>query len=179
MAIAMAPNISKIVVFEGNPTNGFFIPNDVLNNMAASNMIKSLSCSWGWSGGPSSQTETIFQTMAAQGQTFFDASGDGDAFTTGQVDNSGFTGSPASSPNITQVGGTLLTMNGGSGSSSYASESVCQTGTTVVGSSGGIRCRHVFHSGAGNKEHRWRRTAVLTTQRNIPDVALHGGECLP
>src|SRR5665811_1892427 len=69
MAISMAPGLSKIVVFEGNPASGFFIPNDVLNNMAASNTIKNLSCSWGWTGGPSATTENIFLQMAAQGQS--------------------------------------------------------------------------------------------------------------
>ncbi|MDR3456416.1 MAG: protease pro-enzyme activation domain-containing protein [Verrucomicrobiae bacterium] len=167
MAISMAPNLSKIVVFEGNPTNGFFIPNDVLNNMAASNMIKNLSCSWGWNGGPNSSTETIFQTMAAQGQSFFNASGDGDAFTTGQVDNAGFTGSPSSSPNITQVGGTTLTMNGAG--ASYGSETVWNRGNGT-GSSGGISSTYSIPG--------WQQGVNLlanggsTTQRNIPDVAL-------
>ncbi|HEV2694633.1 MAG TPA: immunoglobulin domain-containing protein, partial [Verrucomicrobiae bacterium] len=167
MAIAMATNLAKIVVFEGNPTNGFFIPNDVLNNMAASNTIKNLSCSWGWSGGPDSSTETIFQTMAAQGQSFFDASGDGDAFTTGQVDNSGFTGSPASSPNITQVGGTILTMNGSG--ASYSSETVWNR-NNGDGSSGGISSSYPIPG--------WQQGVSMlanggsTTQRNIPDVAL-------
>ena len=80
MAMAMAPGLSKIIVFSGGP-NG--IPNDVLNVMASSNTVKNLSCSWGWDGGPSATTDNIFKQMAAQGQSFFNASGDGDAFTTG------------------------------------------------------------------------------------------------
>ena len=82
MAMAMAPGLAKIVVFEGDPNN--FAPNDILNSMLAnSDTVKNLSCSWGWSGGPSTTTDNIFKNMAAVGQSFFNASGDSDAFTTG------------------------------------------------------------------------------------------------
>ena len=173
MAIAMAPGLSKIVVFEGNPATGFFIPNDVLNSMAASNTIKNLSCSWGWNGGPSTTTENIFLQMAAQGQSFFNASGDSDAFTAGQVDSTSFPGSPSSSPNITQVGGTTLTMSGLG--AAYTSETVWNRGYVAKdlryeGSSGGISSHYSIPA--------WQQgismTANLgsTTQRNIPDVAM-------
>jgi len=62
MAMAMAPKLSKIIVFSGGP---FGLPNDVLNVMASSNTVKSLSCSWGWDGGPSATTDNIFKQMAA------------------------------------------------------------------------------------------------------------------
>ena len=61
---------------------------------------RQLSCSWG-GGGPDPTSEAIFQQMAAQGQSFFNASGDSDAF-------SGTVPFPSDSPNITQVGGTTL-----------------------------------------------------------------------
>jgi subtilase family serine protease len=48
MVLAMAPGVSKIVVFEAGPS-GF--PNDILNAMAANTQIKQFSSSWGWSGG--------------------------------------------------------------------------------------------------------------------------------
>src|ERR1035438_110040 len=73
MAISMAPGLSKIVVFEGNPNTGYFLPNDVLSAMADSNTISQLSCSWGWSGGPTNTTDAIFKKIAAQGQSFFTA----------------------------------------------------------------------------------------------------------
>ena len=178
MAIAMAPGLAKIVVFEGNPTNGYFIPNDVLNSMAASYQVRNLSCSWGWSGGPQTTTENIFLEMAAQGQSFFNASGDLDAFTVGSysvygVDNPSVDSSPSSSPNITQVGGTTLTMSGLG--AVYASETVWNRGYVAKdgqyeGSSGGVSSYYSIPV--------WQRgismTANLgsTTQRNIPDVAL-------
>ncbi|MDD5141783.1 MAG: protease pro-enzyme activation domain-containing protein [Verrucomicrobiales bacterium] len=165
MAIAMAPGLSKIVVFEGNPAS--FIPNDVLNSMAASNMVKNLSCSWGWTGGPDTTTENIFLQMAAQGQSFFNASGDGDAFTPGQVDDVNFTGSPSSSPNITQVGGTTLTMTGTG--ATYASETVWNR-NNGTGSSGGISTAYAIPA--------WQQGISMTANhgstanRNIPDVAM-------
>ena len=72
MAMAMAPGLAKILVFEAGP-NGF--QNDVLNAMVANSSVKSLSCSWGWSGGPDTTTDNIFKEMDAQGQSFFNASG--------------------------------------------------------------------------------------------------------
>ena len=65
MAMAMAPGLARIVLFEAGP-NGF--QNDILSAMAASNSVKNLSCSWGWPGGPSNTTDVIFKQMAAQGQ---------------------------------------------------------------------------------------------------------------
>ena len=140
--------------------------------MAASNMVKNLSCSWGWSDGPDVTTENIFLQMAAQGQSFFNASGDSAAFTVGSgsvngVDNPAVTGSPSSSPNITQVGGTTLTMNGTG--ASYASETVWNSGDGS-GSSGGISSFYSLPT--------WQQGINTTanngspTNRNIPDVAL-------
>jgi subtilase family serine protease len=166
LAISMAPGLSEMVVFEGSN------PNDILNAMAANSQIKQLSCSWGWSGGPSTTTDNIFKIMAAQGQSFFNASGDSDAFTTGSnsingVDNSLLTNEPSSSPYITQVGGTTLTMNGTGGS--YASETVWNRGDGI-GSSGGISSFYSIPSWQTNVN-------VVAAQgsasfRNIPDVAL-------
>jgi subtilase family serine protease len=164
MAISMAPGLSKVVVFEAGPTGN---PNDVLSAMAANSQIKQLSCSWGWSGGPSTTTDNIFKIMAAQGQSFFNASGDSDAFTSGQVDSSSFDGSPSSSPYITEVGGTTLTMNGAG--DSYASETAWNWGNGT-GSSGGTSSFYSIPSWQTNVN-------VIAAQgsasfRNIPDVAL-------
>jgi hypothetical protein len=165
-AMAMAPGLAKIMVFEGNPNN--FIPNDVLNQMAANSSVKNLSSSWSWSGGPSTSTDNIFKTMAAQGQSYFNASGDSDAFPAGYVDSSSNTTTPGSSPYITQVGGTLLSTTSAGGD--YSSESVWNR-NNGVGSSGGVSTAYsipywqlgisAFASNGGSP-----------TARNIPDVAL-------
>jgi len=171
MAIAMAPGLAKIVVFEAGP-NGF--QNDILNAMVANPQIKQFSCSWGWSGGPSVTTENIFKQMIAQGQCFFNASGDSGAFTPGAdsvngVDNaSGYlANAPSSSPNITQVGGTSLAMNGSG--DSYASETVWNDGGGT-GSSGGISS--YFSIPAWQQGINMTANGGSTTQRNIPDVAM-------
>ena len=172
MAMSMAPALARIVVFEGNPNN--FIPNDVLNAMVASNAVKNLSCSWGWSGGPTTTTDNIFKMMAADGQSFFDASGDSDAFPPGYVDNSASTTVPSSSPYITQVGGTTLTMNGSG--ASYNSETVWNWGYDssaggYVGASGGVSSYYAIPAWQQGI-NSFSTNGGSTTMRNIPDVAL-------
>ena len=164
MAMAMAPGLATIMGFEAPNNTAYFI--DILNAMAASNQVKNLSCSWG-GGGPNATSEGIFKTFAAQGQSFFNASGDSDAFT-------GAVSFPSESTNITQVGGTTLTMNGTGGS--YASETVWNWGVEYgsadngIGSSGGISTTYQIPS--------WQLGISMaanggsTTLRNIPDVAL-------
>jgi hypothetical protein len=173
MAVSMAPGLSEIVVFEAGPSG---IPNDVLNTMAASNKISQCSCSWGWSGGPTNTTENIFKQMAAQGQSFFTASGDSDAFTSGSssengVDNASLQNTPASSPNITVVGGTTLTTTGPGGA--WSSETVWNWGLhdgSYVGSSGGISSDYSIPSWQANVS--MAANGGSTVNRNIPDVAL-------
>ncbi len=168
-AMAMAPGLSKIMVFEGGP-NG--LQNDVITSMAANSGVKSLACCWGWGGGPSTTTDNLFKQLASQGQSFFNASGDSDAFTVGvnsanSVDDPSGQNAPSSSPYITQVGGTTLTMNGTG--ATFASETVWNWGGGE-GSSGGVSSYYTIPS--------WQTgismTANLgsTTQRNIPDVAM-------
>lgn len=98
MTVAMAPGLSHVYVYEAPDSSPW---PDVLSKMANDNLAKQLSCSWG-GGPPDATSEQIFKQMAAQGQTFFNASGDDDAFT-GQIDF------PSESTNIVQVGGTTLT----------------------------------------------------------------------
>ncbi len=171
MAMAMAPGLAKIVVFEGNQ------PNAVLNSMLTfSNTVKNLSSSWGWSGGPSTTTDNIFKSMQGVGQSFFNAAGDSDAFTTGAssvngVDNTSLDNAPSSSPYITEVGGTTLTTATGS---SYSSETVWNWGLdqgSYVGSSGGISSYYSLPSWQTNVSNLSGRGGS-TSNRNIPDVAL-------
>lgn len=177
LAMAMAPGAAAIVVFEAGPAGK---QNDLLNAMlSAAGTVKNLSCSWGWGGGPEVTTDNIFSNMAAVGQSFFNAAGDHDAFTPGAgsvngVDNPATDNAPSSSPIITQVGGTTLTMNGRG--AAYAAETTWNRGVGLgltddgVGSSGGISAHYAIPywqtninaAGAGGS----------TTFRNIPDVAM-------
>jgi len=174
MALAMATNLSAVVVFEA-PYNAASTAywNDILNAMAASNQIKQFSSSWGFAGGPSQTTEQIFQQMAAQGQSFFQASGDGDAWTYPIMQ-------PAESTNIIIVGGTTLSMTGAGGG--YLGETVWNWGNRgqVWGLNGGTNV--FWGSGGGvstdNAIPYWQSAVNMaaslgsTTMRDIPDVAL-------
>ena len=180
MAMAMAPGLSKIVVFEGNPN--FNSPISILDTMAASNSVKSLSCSWGWSSTDEAYTNTdaVFLEMAAQGQTFFNASGDSGAFTTGSsslngVDNPTAYNAPSSDPYITQVGGTVLSMT--RFGASWASEVVWNDGVDSSGdhfdnsaSSGGISSYYSIPAWQTNVVDLASRGGSASF-RNIPDVA--------
>jgi kumamolisin len=119
MAIAMAPGLAKVVVFEG------VLGNSVLAAMASPPkgvpLCRQLSASWFWAVDKTSQE--LFDQMAAQGQTFFVCSGDSGYY---KVD----TGDDRDSQRITVVGGTALTLAGTGGS--YGSE------TTWSSSGGGI-----------------------------------------
>jgi len=178
MAMAMAPGLAAIVVFEA-PQNGS--QNDLLEAMlAASGTVKNLSCSWGWGGGPSGTTDNIFTNMAAVGQSFFNASGDSDAFTSGTnsvngVDNPALENAPSSCPIITQVGGTTLTMLGSG--AAYGLETAWNrdvefgSGDDGQGSSGGISADYAIPGWQANLPNL-AGAGGSTTLRNIPDVAL-------
>jgi len=84
MVISVAPGLSKVILYEAS-SNG--VPNDVLNRMVTDNQARQLSCSWGWGGGPDTNADQIFQEMASQGQSFFAASGDSDAYYTSTSTN--------------------------------------------------------------------------------------------
>ena len=93
--------------------------------------------------------------MVAQGQSFFQASGDSGAY-------KGAIMPPADDPNVTVVGGTSLTTTGAGGA--------WQSETTWPGSGGGISTTWPIPS--------YQQTAAMTaaggsgSMRNIPDVAL-------
>ena len=156
MVMSMAPGVSTIYVYEAPNPSPF---PDLLNRMANDNLSRQLSCSWG-GGSPDPTSELIFQQMAAQGQSFFNATGDSDALS-GAIDF------PSESPNITQVGGTTLTTSGPGGA--YVSEVVWNWGNGT-GSSGGISPTYtipVWQQGISMTSNQGS-----TTMRNIPDVAL-------
>ncbi len=178
MVISMAPGLSKVILYEGDPYN--FHPNDVLNRIASDDSAAQVSCSWGWTGGPTPTTDQIFQQMAVQGQTFFTASGDGDAYPAGTVDSPFGFGTPSDSAYLTSVGGTTLRMQGAG--ASYTSETVwnwdVRYGSVYdgVGSSGGISTYYSIPSWQTNIN--MARPQGSTTFRNFPDVALTADDVL-
>jgi uncharacterized repeat protein (TIGR01451 family) len=160
MAISMAPGLSRVMVYEG------LQPNDVLNQMAVDNQAKELSCSWAWSESAFTNIppiDQIFMEFAAQGQSFFCASGDSGAYVGA---NTILT--PSDDPNITIVGGTTLTTDQ---NVNYVSETVWNWFPgQAAASSGGVSPTYTIPS--------WQQgidmTANLgsTNNRNLPDVAL-------
>ncbi len=163
MAASMAPGASAIYVYEAPSTNRSW--DDMLSRMASDDKAKQLSCSW-TGGGPDSTAENTFMEMATQGQSFFTASGDSDAYT-GEISF------PADSPYITVVGGTTLTTSGPGGT--YVSETVWNWGydnlsSSYVGSSGGVSTTYSIPS--YQQSVSMAANQGSTTMRNIPDVAL-------
>jgi Concanavalin A-like lectin/glucanases superfamily/Pro-kumamolisin, activation domain/Reelin subrepeat B/Immunoglobulin domain/HYR domain/Viral BACON domain len=157
-AISMAPGLAGVIVYMAGPYGNF---HDVLNRMATDNLAKQLSCSWYMPGaGADAVADQIFQQMAAQGQSFFNASGDYDAFT-GPVDF------PGETPYIVQVGGTTLTTSGPGGV--WVSEKVWNW-NNGIGTGGGISTRYAIPSYQANISMALNQGS--TTMRNIPDVAL-------
>ncbi len=168
MCMSMAPGLSRIYVYEApNPSPWM----DLIGRMADDNLVAPISCSWG-GGDPDDSIEVTFQQMAAQGQSFFNASGDFDAFDA-DVNPVEF---PSESPSITQVGGTTLSTSGSQG---WVSEVVWnwgggfsfdQTPNGYLGSSGGIGDYYdipKYQQGISMTKNKGS-----TDFRNIPDVSL-------
>ena len=112
MVISMAPGLAKLYVFEGS------VSDHILGSMAANTQIKQFSTSWGM--GQDATAETLLQTMQAQGQSFFSASGDGLASTS--IFPIPW---PSDDPNLVSVGGTTLTTGA---NASYVSDAVWNSG---------------------------------------------------
>jgi subtilase family serine protease len=152
-AIGMAPGITKVLFYEGNSAT------DIMNKMVTDNSAKILSCSWYGNDFNNPTDDPIYQEMAAQGQTFVNASGDDGAY------NSQAWGAPSADPYVLEIGGTDLTTTGAGGP--WASE------TGWADSGGG------YYSGAGESTPAYQKLAGVitttnkgsTTYRNDPDVS--------
>ncbi|MGZ3713348.1 MAG: S53 family peptidase, partial [Bdellovibrionota bacterium] len=171
LVMAMAPSIAKIVVYEGpNSDQGVL---DTYNAIAVANQAKTVSSSW---GSPEdlntvsfrNSENTIFQQLAAQGQSIFVASGDAGAYddssraTTLEVDD------PASQPYATAVGGTTLTLDG---SNNFASESSWAVSSDKSGGGGGISsiwAQPSWQAGLSTAANKGSNT-----MRMVPDVSLN------
>ena len=169
LQIALAPGASKILVYEG-PNSGSGVI-DTYNRIATDNLAKSVSTSWGLAENSSSSStrsseNTIFQQMAAQGQSIFAASGDSGAYDNGSslsVDD------PASQPYMTGVGGTKVTTSGGGGA--WSGETTWNGGSIRNGGGGGgistVWPIPSYQAGFGSAASK-----ASTANRNVPDVSL-------
>lgn len=161
---AMAPK-ANVDVYEGPNSDQGVI--DTYQKIASDDTAKEISTSWGMSELSNSTSsmntmDSIFQQMAAQGQTIFAASGDSGAYDGGNGQLS--VDSPANDPYVTGVGGTHLTLSGGN----YGSESVWSNSSQQEGGGGGlstIYSQPSWQSGPGVQN------SYSNGMREVPDVS--------
>ncbi len=198
MVLALAPN-ATIYSYEGNAINADGslnqsmlvriyqrMANDVADD--GTPLLQVISTSWGAPETLQDQTtltseNAIFQQMAAQGQTIYDASGDSGAydafgFPTPAQQDSIVIDDPSGQPYMTGVGGTTLRYKKPATSAAgvttpgqYLSEIVWNTGT--LNSAGGPE------GGGGGSSQIWPKPTYQSgygtspTRRDAPDVALN------
>jgi subtilase family serine protease len=161
VAASMAPGLQSIVCYTGGPSA---YGNDMLSAIADSNTCKQVSCSWTWGVIQDPTTEQILEQMAAQGQSFFAASGDNFSYPDRQTE------APTDNPYAVSVGGTTLTT---SSSQAWLGEVAWNDSAETNGTGGGISAYNI----------PWWQTNLATaangasaTMRNIPDVACVANE---
>jgi len=151
MAIAMAPGLDSVVVYEGSQANS------ILAAIAAPPtgvpLSNQVSTSWDYS--IDDNTRQTLEEFAVQGQSFSDASGDNGAFASDPGDD-------RDQPYTTLVGGTVLSMNGTG--TSWQSE------TGWSGSGGGILTN--LSIPGYQKPLNFSTNNGSTQFRNAPDIAL-------
>jgi len=144
MAMSLAPG-ATILNYEGEA-------HAVFNQIAVDNQAKQITLSYGF--GIDETIRQYFLQFAAQGQSFFQASGDGGGDLSG---GGGLTGNPYA----TIVGGTALSTSGAGGP--WLSE------TTWVGSGGGVSSYGIPPWQQGLNLQTAQGSAAF---RNYPDVAM-------
>jgi len=171
---AIAPS-APITVWEGRNTDKGAI--DTYNAMVTSDTTRSNSTSWGQcepdtSAAIMTSLDNVFKQAAAQGQSFYAASGDTGAFDCLGNPTSTFTGlavdNPASDPYVTGVGGTTLKL--GTNSSYFAEWAWSdRTRTPQLGSGGGLSIMFsepAWQTGPGVAN------SFSNAMRQVPDVSL-------
>jgi hypothetical protein len=152
MALAMAPGLSQVLVYEGADYVS------TLNRMATDNIARQLTSSWP-TPPQNGSADQVYKQFAVQGQTFFCASGDAGAYYPTQpfsVDD----------PYITAVSGTQLTLT--PAGDAWASEIVWHDS---FGSGGGGTMGN-YSLPAWQKNIDMAVNQGSTTNRNTPDVAM-------
>ncbi len=152
-ALGMAPGLSSLVMYVGSTDTA------IISAMTThSPLPTTIGCSWGWTPADPTTLDPYFEKMAAQGQTFFAASGDS---STWSKRNEAW---PADDAYVISVGGTDLTTSSAAGP--WKSE------TAWVDSGGGISPDKIAIpswqklSGVINSSNKGS-----TTLRNGPDVS--------
>ncbi len=150
-ALGMAPGLASLTMYIGSTDTA------IISAMTThSPLPTTIGCSWGWTPADPNTLDPYFKKMAAQGQTFFAASGDS---STWSRKNEAW---PADDANVVAVGGTdLVTASAGG---AWKSE------TAWVDSGGGISPDKIAIPS-------WQKAAINSTNkgstvyRNGPDVS--------
>ncbi|GCE20172.1 hypothetical protein KDK_39720 [Dictyobacter kobayashii] len=163
---AMTPGATQKIYIGPNTTAGI---SDTYNRIVTDNQVKIISISWGDCELASSKSrlgvlDTIFEQGAAQGQTFFAASGDNGAYDCAtDASHSLAVDSPASDPYVVGVGGTTLNADP---NGAYGSETAWSgvSGGTSVGGGGGrsIYFTHPTYQSGPN---------LTDPNRQVPDIS--------
>ena len=169
LQLAIANGAAKIIVYEGPNSSAGVLA--TYGRIATDNIAKSISTSWGASEDSSTASflaseNTIFQQMAAQGQSIFAAAGDSGAYDNGSslsVDD------PASQPYVVGVGGTTLVTNP---DGTYDRESVWNSGSASAGAGGG-GISSVWAIPSWQVGAPAATSDGSATKRNVPDVSLN------
>ncbi|MGZ3649897.1 MAG: protease pro-enzyme activation domain-containing protein [Bdellovibrionota bacterium] len=169
LAMAASPGLSAINVYEGPNTDSGVL--DTYSRIASDNSAKEVSTSWGAPEDTDTQSyldaeNTIFQQMAAQGQSVFAAAGDAGAYDDTENPGTLTVDDPASQPYVTAVGGTTLSLIG----NGYGSETSWGTSSTSEGGGGGVSA--VWSQPSWQSSLATVASKGSNTRRMVPDVAL-------
>jgi pro-kumamolisin-like protein/HYR domain-containing protein/all-beta uncharacterized protein len=163
MVISMAPELDEVVVYEARQGSDSA---DVLNRIATDDLARQISCSWFL--GDDDSLDQIYQQFAAQGQSFFQASGDNGAFSSSWPDQQ-----QTDTPYVTLVGGTELTTGAGA---TWRSEAVWNrnngTGRAQTNDASGGGISSLYSIPSWQQELDMTVNQGSTSMRNIPDVAM-------
>jgi subtilase family serine protease len=147
--IGMAPGLASLVMYVGRTDTA------ILSAMTTHHpLATTISCSWNWWGDPIA-LNPYFKRMAAQGQTFFAASGDTGTWAPWNDDPW-----PADGAFVVSVGGTELRTSGAGGA--WASEKAW------VDSGGGVSQNEIAIPA-------WQKTQGVITAANGGSKALRNG----
>ncbi|MEO7022456.1 MAG: protease pro-enzyme activation domain-containing protein [Ktedonobacteraceae bacterium] len=165
---AIAPGATQKVYIGPNSNSGV---NDTYNKIVTDNVAKVTSTSWGECESASGNSEltamdNIFAQGAAQGQSFFAASGDSGAYDCN--DNNLAVDSPAGDPHVVGVGGTNLRINS---NSSYNSESAWSNPNDTQRSANGAGGGGGYSSFFSKPSYQSGPGVDSNSKRHVPDVS--------
>ena len=173
-AMGMAPGMNMLYMYVGSTDTAIISAMTVTTDAPLS---KQISCSWGWTPADPSSLNGYWETMAAQGQNFFAASGDS---STWSKSNEAW---PADAAYVVSVGGTDLTTTGAGGAWSsetawsdsgggISPDSIAipswQTSAASTCNSAGLGCSKTLRNGPTSRPTRTSRSTSARIRRRAP-----------